>query len=93
MLIFLALLLTLGAWYTVFSLECAVNGGTICRNPRGMAFELWWEDVNWYLLGKRVANPSVGVQPLGYVIWIHGIFPLLVFLGFWWLLARMLGAK
>ncbi len=50
-----AALVGLALWYLIYGMECAINGGTLGRNPYTMHFSLLWEEILWLLpvYGKR----------------------------------------
>lgn len=40
-----------GIWYVYYGFECALNGGTLGRNPLLMPFQCFWEELLWNLPG------------------------------------------
>lgn len=53
-------------WYAYYGAECAINGGTIMRNPWTMHFPLLWEEFVWAL-------PFIGPErKVDYIFEIYG---------------------
>ncbi len=76
-------------WYCYYGVECAINGGTICRNQWFFHFPLLWEEFKWILPGgfNRKLNYTNGdielaktLPGIPHFIFTHMFIPLIPFL-------------